>query len=74
MCMCKKSHRYIVNKPPLLSLRLSADGGRITTSTVMPATHNEIKRDDTIGSRASRRSTACAPRVVAPRAAIRRFT
>ncbi|CAG4944761.1 unnamed protein product [Colias eurytheme] len=49
----EKSRRRIANKPPLLSLKLSADSGRIATSAVMPSTHNKIKRDDAIEGRAS---------------------
>lgn len=74
ICTYKKTHRYIVNKPPLLSLGLSADGGRITTATVMPATHNEIKRVHAIGPRRIVAAPATSRVSCRSRAAIQGFT
>lgn len=54
----ERSCQYIVNKPPLHSLKaIRVDSGCIETWRVMLSTHNKIVRDDAIAARASPAAT-----------------
>lgn len=60
----ESSRRRILNKPPLLSLGISADGGRIEMSAGRHAADTyKIECDDGIEARASAFATAAAARI-----------